>query len=46
MEALLGPERLENLDEEAIPVWNMIEIDGMHAPLAQALEAQTVEAQP
>jgi hypothetical protein len=46
MEALLGPERLENLDEEAIPVWNMIEIDGMHAPLAQALEAQTLEAQP
>lgn len=40
MEGLLGPERLDALDPEATPIWNLIEIDGLHDPFERALEAR------
>ena len=39
MEALIGPDRIDDLDEQALPVWNLMELDGLRDAVIRATTA-------
>ena len=46
MEDLIGAERLEGVDAEALQIWNLVEVEAMRPAVERAAAELAAEGQP